>query len=217
MLCKNARMSAPTPPRAPLLPPRLRKPLAIAFAIGLALFLLLWLDQRNESDFYTPGAADPRAAAEGEPLPAPLPADVASVDDNASGLRLPRADTLPAPGQEQPRLLEPPPPPVVAPPPQPFPTAGPADRSTPIPLHQPAPVYPQEALRRNAGGTVRIEAVVGPDGRVERLDVVQGSGNRHLDRAASEAVRRWTFRPATRGGQPVSASVSVPISFDPSR
>ena len=212
-------MSDPSPPRAPLLPPRLLKPLAIAFGIGLVLFLLLWLDQRNESDFFRPGAADATTGVDGEPLPAPLPADVATSDDNASGLRLPRQDSaLPSRvEEEQPRLLEPPAPPAAPLPPPPGPAPGIADRDAPTPLNRPAPVYPQEALRRNAGGTVRIEALVGPDGRVERLDVIQSSGNRHLDRAASEAVRRWTFRPATRDGQPVSASVSVPISFDPAR
>jgi protein TonB len=216
VLCQNARMSDPTPRRAPLLPPRLLTPLAIAFAIGLVLFLLLWLDQRNEADFFKPGAADAATGADGEPLPAPLPADIATADENASGLRLPRGDSpLPPPAAEQPRLLEPPPP--VAPMPAPQPPPGIADRNAPVPLNQPAPAYPQEALRRNAGGTVRIQAMVGPDGRVERLEVVQSSGNRHLDRAASEAVRRWTFRPATRNGQPVSGSVSVPISFDPAR
>ena len=36
-----------------------------------------------------------------------------------------------------------------------------------------------------------------------------------LDRAAMEAVRRWTFRPATRNGQPVTATVIVPLEFNP--
>jgi TonB family protein len=44
--------------------------------------------------------------------------------------------------------------------------------------------------------------------------LVQGSGARELDRAAVEAVRRWRFAPATRGGQPVEGSVQVPITFN---
>ena len=35
------------------------------------------------------------------------------------------------------------------------------------------------------------------------------------DRAALEAVRRWTFKPATRNGQPIVTDVLVPITFNP--
>ena len=49
--CQNAAMSDPKPGRPSLFPPRLVKPLAIAFGVGLLLFLLLWLDQRSDSDF----------------------------------------------------------------------------------------------------------------------------------------------------------------------
>ena len=86
-----------------------------------------------------------------------------------------------------------------------------------MPLSRPAPRYPREALRDNAGGTVRVRVTVGTDGSVERLQVETGSGNRHLDRAATEAVRRWRFQPATRNGQPVSADVLVPVEFTPGR
>ena len=34
-------------------------------------------------------------------------------------------------------------------------------------------------------------------------------------RAAMEAVRRWTFKPATRNGQPIVTDVLVPITFNP--
>ena len=66
-----------------------------------------------------------------------------------------------------------------------------------------------------AGGIVRITVTVAADGSVERQSLAQSSGNRHLDRAALEAVRRWRFQPAVRGGQPVTAEVSVPIVFNP--
>ena len=81
----------------------------------------------------------------------------------------------------------------------------------------PAPSYPRDALRRNAGGTVRVKVSVAADGSVDRLDLAESSGNRHLDRAAMEAVRRWRFQPAIRAGQPVAADVVVPIVFNPGR
>lgn len=211
-------MSEPAPARQPLLPPRVVKLLAIAFAIGLALFLLLWVDQRGDNDFFK--ASGPGApAAEGDALPAPLPADVAGEDGNASGLRIPAPDarTVGTTDPDLPRIVE-------APAPQPVPTAPPppaapayAEVDQPIAVVRPAPRYPQEALRRNIGGIVRVQAVVSPDGSVERLELASSSGNRHLDRAALEAVRRWRFTPAVRNGQPVSATVIVPLEFNPGR
>ena len=57
-------MSEPSPKRPPLLPPHLLKPLAIAFGAGLLLFLLLWLDQRSDNDFFKAGG--PAAGTPGE-------------------------------------------------------------------------------------------------------------------------------------------------------
>ncbi|HWS77062.1 MAG TPA: TonB family protein, partial [Thermomonas sp.] len=182
-------MPEPSPTRPPLLPPRLVIPLAIAFGIGLLLFLLLWLDQRNDSDFFKAGGPATGEPGSTEALPAPVPADIASEDGNASGLRMPSQQTRPATAAaDQPRIIEPPAPPV----------APPADSRSPamtdsdaVPVSRPAPRYPPEALRRNIGGSVRVQATVAPDGSVERLELAQGSGNRDLDRAALEAVRRW--------------------------
>lgn len=56
---------------------------------------------------------------------------------------------------------------------------------------------------------------VGADGVPYAVDLVSGSGSRHLDRAATDAVRKWRFRPAMRDGRPVSGAVQVPISFNP--
>ena len=211
-------MVDPAAPRKPLLPPHFVKPLAIAFGVGLLLFLGLWLEQRNDNDFFRAGNPE---TAEGstDVLPAPLPADVAGEDGNASGLRLPEsAQREPAAASGQPRIIdEPPPPPPspVAPATQSTPVGVASGRDTPIPLSQPAPRYPPEALRRNAGGLVRVRVTVASDGSVDRLELAESSGNRYLDRAAMEAVRRWRFQPAVREGQPVSGDVVVPISFDP--
>lgn len=216
-------MSQPSPTPSPPRPrhglplsPRLLMRLGIAFGIGLLLFLLIWLDARHDYDFYK---ADGSEAVPGQdtPLPAPLPPDVAATGDGASGLRVqaPRnADNSPAAvaSGEQPRIAEASrPAPASA-----TPTAGTAnDRAAPEPLSTPAPRYPQEALRMGVGGTVRINVTVAADGSVDRLVLAEGSGNRHLDRAALDTVRRWRFQPATRNGQPVAADILVPIVFTP--
>lgn len=210
-------MSAPEPhrpQRAPLLSPTALKLAGLAFAAGLLLFLLVWFKTRHDYDFYKADGT-PAAAGQVDALPAPLPPDLAG---NASGLRMvgkdSASDVASAPAGEQPRIIDVPtrpsaPPPAAAPA---SPTS--ADRAIPQPLSSPAPRYPQQALRMGVGGTVRVRVTVAADGSVDRLELAEGSGNRYLDRAALEAVRRWRFQPATRGGQPTAAEVVVPITFN---
>ena len=47
------------------------------------------------------------------------------------------------------------------------------------------------------------------------MHIEEEAAPRDLDRAAMEAVRRWTFKPATRNGQPIVTDVLVPITFNP--
>ena len=215
-------MSSPSPPRKPLIPPKALLILGVAFAVGLLLFLMVWLDQRNDTDFFKGG---PAASGSGDTtaLPAPLPPDVDSGSDNASGLQLPTGEGPDSPrnttGVEQPRIINEPVAPAM---PLPSPTAptaptASADRLTPLPISRPAPRYPQQAQRSGIQGAVQVRATVAPDGSVERMELARSSGNRHLDRAAMEAVRRWRFDPATRGGQPISADVVIPIEFNMAR
>ncbi|MEO6155673.1 MAG: energy transducer TonB [Thermomonas sp.] len=218
-------MAEPTPQRDPLLKsllsPRNQKLLAIAFGVGLLLFLFLWLDQRNDTDFFKASAPGAQSSDDAG-LPTPLPADVASDDQNASGLTLPPSNQRSGtPDSQLPRIIEPDAP--VAPSmPMPVPSypgmpSTTENRATPIPINQPPPNYPREALNRGVGGIVRVQATVSPDGRVERMEVAESSGNRYLDRAAMEAVRRWRFQPVMRNGQPVSATVTIPVEFNPGR
>lgn len=206
-------MSETRPLLKSLLSPRNLKLLALAFGAGLLMFLFLWMDQRNDTDFFkasTTGATPGEEAG----LPVPLPADVASDDQTASGLSLPPQGQQPGlAAGDQPRIIEP----VaqVAPPPPSRNSPAMAGNTSPVPISRPPPAYPREAMRRRIGGTVRVQATVAPDGSVERMDVAESSGNRYLDRAAMEAVRRWRFTPAMRNGQPVTAAVVIPVDFTP--
>ena len=212
-------MSETHPLLKSLLSPRNLKLLAVAFGAGLLLFLFLWLDQRNDTDFFKAGGAS-TTPGEDAGLPVPLPADVASDDQNASGLSLPPQGQRPGiSAGDQPRIIDP-----VAPVAPSLPaSATPSGNSpaiaggstSPVPISRPPPVYPREAMRRGIGGSVRVQVTVAPDGSVERMDVAQSSGNRYLDRAAMDAVRRWRFKPAMRNGQPVSETVVIPVDFAP--
>jgi protein TonB len=60
---------------------------------------------------------------------------------------------------------------------------------------------------------VLIQVSVLGDGRVGSARVASSSGHGSLDRAALKAVKRWRFRPALRGGKPVTATLMVPVVF----
>ena len=74
--------------------------------------------------------------------------------------------------------------------------------------------YPIEALRNREQGTVILSVLVGADGTVLSVEIEKSSGSRSLDRAAREAVAKWRFHPATRGGVAHSAWASVPVTFN---
>lgn len=176
-----------------------------AFAFGLLLFLLLWIDQRSNTDFYRAPVAPTSQAPGFDPLPAPLPAGESGA---ASGMQEPGEVAY----DERPHLIEQAPPPLAPPAPR---AADPAlvERGSPVPLSSPAPRYPPQAARRGESGTVLVRVDVGPDGVPTSTSLVQSSNSRLLDKAALDAVRRWRFRPAVVNGRPTVGSVVVPIEF----
>ncbi|MCC4231081.1 energy transducer TonB [Sphingobium soli] len=75
------------------------------------------------------------------------------------------------------------------------------------------PRYPVESRRKREQGTVVLTLTLGLDGAVENLVVTQSSGFFRLDKAASEAVRGWRWKPVLRSGQPVRVRGVVEIPF----
>jgi outer membrane biosynthesis protein TonB len=60
-------------------------------------------------------------------------------------------------------------------------------------------------------GSVRVVAMVNPQGRVEFVHPVTGPGK--LVPAALESVRQWTFRPMLRDGKPEHGTAVVDVPF----
>ncbi len=80
-------------------------------------------------------------------------------------------------------------------------------------LHNPPPKYPAMSRRLGEQGRILLRVMVSADGAAISVVLQASSGSSRLDEAALDAVRRWRFVPAQRGGQAVSASVVVPIKF----
>lgn len=181
--------------------------IAGGFGLGLLLFLLLWLDMRDNGKFYRP--TDKPDAVDGQVFE-PLPVPMAPGERSASGLS--------EAAEEAARRPKPAPPPAqVAGPTDARPTdatTSPTQRTasdvapgTPMPLSRIQPDYPAEAMRRNESGTVVVRITVDSDGRPDDVEVLRSSRSRSLDRAATQAARRWRFRPGQTG------TVEVPFEF----
>jgi len=61
-------------------------------------------------------------------------------------------------------------------------------------------VYPETAARGGAQGIVRLECLIKDSGDVEACRVAAGV-QRSIDRAATDAIRRWKYEPARVDGE----------------
>lgn len=83
----------------------------------------------------------------------------------------------------------------------------------PVEIHNPPPGYPARARRRGLEGEVVLDVVVLPDGSCGDASVVSSRGGSSFVNAATDAVRAWRFRPATRGGLPVRCTQRLRFVF----
>ena len=82
--------------------------------------------------------------------------------------------------------------------------AQPADREL---VKQQVPEYPALLKKMGIGGTVKLSAVVAPDGTVKKTKI--DGGNPMLAEIACMAVSKWKFAPAAQ-----SSNVPVEMVFD---
>jgi TonB family protein len=88
--------------------------------------------------------------------------------------------------------------------------------TAPSPTIMSDPAYPLELMKQHVQGTVTLYAIIGSDGSVSGVRVLNGVDDR-LDQYASEALQRWHFRPATKDGSPVALEAVVKIPFRAAR
>jgi protein TonB len=70
------------------------------------------------------------------------------------------------------------------------------------------PRYPEIARRMNISGTVKVIAVVAPDGKVKAVE--PAGGHPLLIQAAQEAIVQWRFAPAS-----TESRESIELHFNP--
>jgi hypothetical protein len=77
----------------------------------------------------------------------------------------------------------------------------------PVPRPEYPPHYDSPPLR----GIVRLDAVIGKDGKVEKLKPI--SGKPLLTKVAMETVRNWRYRPRQLNGEAVEVATEIDINF----
>ena len=75
------------------------------------------------------------------------------------------------------------------------------------------PVYPPNARKMNATGTVEVEVTISEEGLV--VDARAINGHLALRSAAVEAARKWVFKPAIFSGAPVKIKSVLTFIFSP--
>jgi protein TonB len=73
------------------------------------------------------------------------------------------------------------------------------------------PVYPRLAVNARISGTVRLMGVIGRDGLVRELRVVDGPAL--LIGAALDAVRQWVYSPTYLNGEAVEVMAPIQVNF----
>lgn len=93
------------------------------------------------------------------------------------------------------------------------PHAPKTDQVTPPELvYKVDPGYTQEAQKAKISGTVMLAILVGTDGRVSEIHLLEKL-EPGLDARAITAVSKWRFKPAMRGGVPVAFRARAGVSF----
>lgn len=76
-------------------------------------------------------------------------------------------------------------------------------------LRKTMPAYPEIARKMNIGGTVKLVAIVAPDGKVKSIEPQGGSPI--LIEAAKAAISQWRYVPAS-----AESRENVELHFSPS-
>jgi len=146
------------------------------------------------------------------PTPTPVPPTATPTETETP---VPTATATPTP---TPTPIPPTPTPI---PPTPTPSVREGDIVTPGPgvsmpvvIFREPPQYPAMARSIGEEGVVDVEALVGVDGAVEEVRIVNVSRkNIGFEEATKEAVMKWRYKPATKKGVKVRMWVPIRVPF----
>jgi len=85
-----------------------------------------------------------------------------------------------------------------------------------VAVKQPDPEYPPAAAQNRLMGTTTVALTVQVDGSVNDIQILQ-SAEHEMDRQTVETVKKWKFKPAMCGTDPVATDITVEVNFRLSR
>ncbi|PYV45050.1 MAG: hypothetical protein DMG06_03945 [Acidobacteria bacterium] len=80
-------------------------------------------------------------------------------------------------------------------------------------ISQTNPVYPELARQAGIEGTVLLEAIIGKEGNVVNLRVLNTLVNPELVKAAVTAVKQWLYEPTLLNGEPIEVVTTIRVNF----
>ena len=75
------------------------------------------------------------------------------------------------------------------------------------------PDYPVGLLRREREGEVSVRVLVGTDGRVKDIQLVESPHEDFWSATRKQALNKWRFAPATKDGKPVESWMALKVVF----
>jgi periplasmic protein TonB len=151
---------------------------------------------------------EPKAKVATQPLPnAPKP-----LVDTKSPNQTETTTEIYPPRIEPPKPVEPGPPITLDPPKAVPPLVGARRDSRYADAFQPD--YPASELRAQRDGRVSVRVLVGADGRVKAVEQVSATSPAFFDATKRQALSKWRFKPATRGGVAEESWMTLSVTFE---
>lgn len=85
----------------------------------------------------------------------------------------------------------------------------------PVPRETTPIEVPAVAKARNLSGHVLLNVLIGKEGQVLQVKVLEADPEGVFEDAVIQAVRNWTFEPATYRDRPVEVWATLPVEFQP--
>lgn len=76
------------------------------------------------------------------------------------------------------------------------------------------PDYPAGELRAQRDGQVTVRVLIGTDGRVKAVEQVSATSPAFFEATRRQALAKWRFKPATRGGVPEESWKRMSVRFE---
>lgn len=76
------------------------------------------------------------------------------------------------------------------------------------------PPYPASEIRAERDGVVLLKVLIGIDGRVRAVEQISATSEAFFEATRRQALSKWRFKPATRGGVPEESWKTMSVRFE---